>query len=247
MLMRLHRRRWEALATADPLWAVLSDPNRRGGGWDADEFFASGESQIGDLMRRLDAIGAAPTPMRALDFGCGAGRLTRALAARFQETHGIDISPSMIALAERHNRFPGRCRFATWDGRRLPFPDDHFDLAATFITLQHMPPRAARTVLRELGRVLRPGGALAFQAAAEPTRRRRWSARILPRTLYELAREIKSVLAPAPDFEMYGLPRPLVERLLAKQGLRLLAADADAAAGPGWMSFTYIAVKPARA
>lgn len=244
MGLHLHRQRWEELGREDPLWAILSAPERRGGGWDVDEFFRTGEAQIAALLAWLDELSVAPPPRRALDFGSGAGRLTRALAARFEQTAGVDIASSMVALAERHNAHPDRCRFTVYDGRRLPFPAAHFDLVVSFITLQHVPPRAARRALRELARVLAPGGVLAFQEAAETCSALARIPRLLPRPLYELARSVKSLVAPAPDFEMYGLPRTLVERLLVGAGLRIVDVREDHAAGEGWTSFSYVAVKP---
>ncbi len=244
MSLRLHRRRWETLGRKDPLWAILSDPQRRGGGWDVEEFFRSGESQIAELFARLNELGVAPKPGRALDFGCGVGRLTRALSPRFHETLGVDLANSMVELAERSNAFPDSCRFLTYDGRHLPFPSTHFDLVVSWITLQHVPPRAARRSVRELARVLAPGGVLAFQAAAEPigSHARRWQ--FLPGPLYELARSVKSILTPAPEFEMYGLSRTVVETLLVENGLRIVDVREDHAAGHGWISFDYVALRP---
>ncbi len=243
MLTRLHARRWELLAQRNPLWAILSHPQYRDGGWDVDEFFATGTATVEGLLHRLETLGITPRAGRALDFGCGVGRLTQALAAHFPQVVGVDVAPTMIALADRYNRHPGRCRYTAWDGRRLPFADGSFDLVVSLITLQHMPPRLARRALREFGRVLARPGVLTFQCAAEPLPPRRRIVRWLPRPAYEWLREFKALLAPAPDFEMYGLPRSTVLELLRSQGLDLVVAEEDRAAGSGWTSFTYVAAR----
>lgn len=48
---------------------------------------------------------------KALDFGCGMGRLTQALTKYFEEVYGIDIAPSMIKLTEKYNRYDNKCKF----------------------------------------------------------------------------------------------------------------------------------------
>jgi len=62
------------------------------------------------------ALGAIPDRTVAFDFGCGVGRLTRGLASRFEPTVRIGIFPWTIALAERDNALPERCRFLASGG-----------------------------------------------------------------------------------------------------------------------------------
>jgi len=94
---------WNALGADDPLWAVLSEPTRKGGRWEPDEFFATGVADVGLLRERAAQLGVALGGARALDFGCGVGRLTRALARRFDEAVGIDVSERMLEHARRLN------------------------------------------------------------------------------------------------------------------------------------------------
>jgi SAM-dependent methyltransferase len=106
---------------------------------------------------------------RALDFGCGAGRLTQALAARFERVDGVDIAPSMVAAARRHNRHPERCHYhrnATPD--LALFENEAFTFICSLLVLQHMEPRHSKAYLRELLRLLAPDGLLVFQL---PSRR----------------------------------------------------------------------------
>jgi len=125
---------WEELAQADPMWAILSDHNKRGRKWREDDFFARGEAEIADLLSRISVA-----RNRALDFGCGIGRLTRALGKQFKEAWGVDISEEMVAEARELNP---HCRFiATRD--LSCFPDRNFDLIYTVMVLQHLPSTTA--------------------------------------------------------------------------------------------------------
>ena len=95
--LRRTKDHWERLARTDPLWAILTDPDKKNGGWDKDAFFQSGvetvDDEISRLRTRCDDVGSA----RALDFGCGVGRLTQGLSRHFDQVIGVDISAGMIA------------------------------------------------------------------------------------------------------------------------------------------------------
>src|SRR3954469_20911993 len=101
------QRNWEILAQTDPMWAALMDPEKENGGWDAADFFAAGEAEIQTVVDHLSGLGLHPAfTGEALDFGCGIGRLTQALARRFSSSWGVDISPTMISLARQANNLP---------------------------------------------------------------------------------------------------------------------------------------------
>src|ERR1700675_2485116 len=86
------QRSWDSLGAIDPMWTVLSDPTKLGHGWDESAFFATGVDEINELVARLRHHGMTATGERALDFGCGVGRLTQALAAHFAQVTGVDIA-----------------------------------------------------------------------------------------------------------------------------------------------------------
>src|SRR6266700_763326 len=90
--------RWDRAGRTDPFWAVLSWRGKRGNRWLSDEFFETGIQEIALVMAHADRLGLDGHE-RALDFGCGPGRLTQALTRYFDEVDGVDISPSMIELA----------------------------------------------------------------------------------------------------------------------------------------------------
>jgi len=159
---------WEDAAQKDPLWAILSDPAKRNRTWDLDEFFKTGRREIARVFGDLHALGYSPGPGDALDFGCGVGRLTQALAPSFQRVTGVDISPTMIRLAGRLNRYSDRVRYLV-NGRPdlIALPAMSFDFVYSDIALQHIPPDQSRAYIAEFLRVLRPGGLAVFQLTAE--------------------------------------------------------------------------------
>jgi SAM-dependent methyltransferase len=158
---------WEDLGRNDPLWAVLTDPERRHGGWQVDEFLATGVGPVNDVLELLANAGLSLGD-RVLDFGCGAGRLSNALAEHTKTVVGIDIAQSMIDEANRINRRQDRVGFVSYDGHRLPFDDETFDSAVSLISIQHSPPAVQLACLVELQRVVRAGGVLVLQIPTRP-------------------------------------------------------------------------------
>lgn len=110
MSLKADRREWDDLAREDGMWAVHSDPQRRGS-WTAEEFFATGEEEIAIMMAALEELALLPRPGRALDFGCGLGRSSRALSHRFDEVVGVDASRAMVGEAGQLNADVENCSF----------------------------------------------------------------------------------------------------------------------------------------
>jgi ubiquinone/menaquinone biosynthesis C-methylase UbiE len=161
--LEIYKHDWEALAAFDPMWAVLTEKNKRNRKWDQAEFFLSGEEEIASELSSAARFMPAKRE-RALDFGCGIGRLTRALGSRFQEVWGVDISQRMIDTASDINRAYPNCHFAVNPRSDLQqFPDSHFDIVYTARVLQHIPESLLNGYLAEFIRVLRPDGLLIFQ------------------------------------------------------------------------------------
>lgn len=172
---------WEDAARKDPLWAILSDPAKRTRGWNLDEFFETGRREIARVFRDLEALRYSPQRGDALDFGCGVGRLTQALAPSFQRITGVDISPTMIRLAGRLNRFPDRVRYLVNARPDLVvLPAMSFDFIYSDIALQHIPPDQSRAYIAEFLRVLRPGGLAVFQLTAEHREAAAAGGRVVP-------------------------------------------------------------------
>jgi SAM-dependent methyltransferase len=125
------QQRWDELANLDPYWAVL--PCSEGiGQWDVQAYLESARPSIADLMRRATEFGHPVKRFAALDFGCGAGRLTRALAEHFEQSVGVDISEQMVAEACRVNADVPNTEFRAnvEDDLRI-FDDGRFDVVHT--------------------------------------------------------------------------------------------------------------------
>jgi SAM-dependent methyltransferase len=175
------RQAWEEIAGEDPFWAVLSFPGQKHGRWDVERFFETGEREVAGVMRRAERLSEPARRKRALDFGCGLGRLTRPLAKRFDTAIGLDISEKMIVRARDLNAGVSGCEFRInpWPDLR-DFPDSSFDLVYSGLVLQHLPSRNdIHRYLAEFLRVVRDDGLVVFQlphelalrARVEPRRR----------------------------------------------------------------------------
>jgi len=244
MNLRALRRHWDAYGRRDPFWAILSQPDKTQGRWDVQDFFRTGRDEIASVLSYLSSLGLTVGTTRALDFGCGAGRLTQALASHFDEVVGIDIAPSMIELAWLHDR-AGRCRFVLNETDSLPsIASGTFDFVYSNIVLQHMEPRFTRRYLAEFLRVLRPGGLLVFQLPAElvPVARRGFKA-LLPEPLIAAARRLRLSLL-LPRMEVHALPRDEVVALVTSAGGEVVDVRQDASVGPQWLSYRYCVRKP---
>jgi SAM-dependent methyltransferase len=163
------QRSWEGLAQADPLWAICTDPRKQNNQWSREEFFATGRQEIEKVLecvRTLNLRIDYSSP--ALDFGCGVGRLTRAMSVYFPECWGVDISPTMVRLATQFNQDVPQCRFLINEKDRMEdFDDGHFGFIYTSIVLQHIAGKYAKKYVADLIRLLRPGGVLVFQVLDE--------------------------------------------------------------------------------
>ena len=105
--------------------------------------------------RFLDLV---PTPGRlTIDVGCGEGRVTRDLQELGHRTVGLDASETMIAAAREADP---RGEYLVANAAELPFPDGYADLAVAFMSLMDVDDMAVS--VRELARVLEPGGVLAL-------------------------------------------------------------------------------------
>ena len=91
------------------------------------------------------------------DLGCGPGQIARYLHRQGVKTLGVDLSPKMVAEAQRLNP---EIHFHQGDMLALPDADDSWGGIAAFYCIIHIPREQALDALREMKRVLKPGGSL---------------------------------------------------------------------------------------
>jgi SAM-dependent methyltransferase len=155
------RRFWDLRAQENPLFFI--DNQLDYGDPDMDAFFANGERAL-DAM--LEVLGAELNEADdVVEIGCGAGRQTRALASRVATVRALDISERMLGLARELNEDLTNVDWLLGDGSSLAgLEDSSADACFSYVVFQHLPdPEVTLGYVREMARVLRPGGFAAFQ------------------------------------------------------------------------------------
>jgi SAM-dependent methyltransferase len=160
------RRFWDRRAEEDPFFFV--DSRMEYGKPDLERFWADGKR---DLDKLLDSLGVSvQSEDRILEIGCGVGRLTRVLAARGASVSALDVSRRMLDKAAELNPGLSNVRWILGDGSSLaPVATSSVDVCVSHVVFQHIPePAITLGYVREMGRVLRPGGWAAFQLSNHP-------------------------------------------------------------------------------
>jgi SAM-dependent methyltransferase len=225
------RENWQSLGSDDPLWAILSDPRAKGGKWSVDEFLRTGQREINRVFGWLDQQGLKVNNHdRALDFGCGAGRLTQALAKRFDRCTGVDVAASMLEAARKLDP-PQNCEFVLNERSDLSvFPDQSFDFIYSSIVLQHIPHPYAIGYIAEFCRLLAPHGVMVFQIPVEKRTahplvelRARIAAKVAIRS--RLRRLLgRQGARPEARIDMHIVPMDVIAKRLRDGGVTLLAS-----------------------
>lgn len=236
---------WNELGRENALGAILTGEQGKLEQWDEASFLETGRADAARFVEQLTAIAPHAPRTRALDFGCGVGRVTQGLAAFFDAVVGVDVAASMIRRARALNTNP-RCRFVANRAPHLKqFPDAAFSVVYTRLVLQHVRPKFVRRYIPELIRVLAPGGVLMFQLpeviGPDPLEVFERAPvlggalkRALPGPLVVAYRRLKYHLVvrpPALRMEMFGLARGDVVRLIEAAGGRLVCDRPDTSHG----------------
>jgi SAM-dependent methyltransferase len=140
-------RNWKAWGEQDPYFAVLSETRFCRANLDEtrDEFFESGRGYVAHALHVLERhFGPVPNG-RALDFGCGVGRLTIPLSERFTSVIGLDVAPAMLEEAGK-NSTDLAIDYRLSDDR-LSTLDGQFDYIISCIVLQHIPVKRGMLLL----------------------------------------------------------------------------------------------------
>lgn len=232
-------KRWTDLGEKDPLWAVLTDAGKSGGRWDAEEFLTSGREEIAAILETLRGFGMTPSMGTALDFGCGAGRLTQGLIdGGFTSAIGVDISAPMLEAAADLNRHGDKISFLHNQTPNLAaVPDASVDLVYSCRVLQHMPVEMSHAYIREFFRIVRPGGVVVFQIPDKLAPGLVGTAmRLTPEFVLNRVRK---------GMEMHGTSPEVVQELVSAAGGQIVRTLDDTAAGDRWISHTYFCSRTA--
>ncbi len=157
--------------------------------WQTDGYFSERSAEIyevgvellfrgtADVMRRqvippitrlVRAAGGAAR-VKLLDVACGTGRTLHQLARAHPAMRlwGVDLSPAYVRIARRRLAHVDEVALAVENAERLPFADATFDAATSVYLFHELPRNARRNVVRELYRVVRPGGLVVIEDSAQ--------------------------------------------------------------------------------
>ncbi len=112
--------------------------------------------------KRLRKLSSLPAGKTILEIGCGNGTGTKLIQKYFRpkQIHALDLDPRMIERARRKNKATS-ITFEVGDAAKLRFPNNHFDAVVDFGIIHHIP--NWQDCLKELKRVLKPGGELLLE------------------------------------------------------------------------------------
>jgi SAM-dependent methyltransferase len=175
------RRDWDRRARENARYFVVTGQSE----WSDEEFFESGRETMREVIScDLGNIcqGRDPKSMRVLEIGCGAGRVTRALAQFFGEVWAVDISSEMVRQARRavagfpnvhvlrNNGKDLSVLRPSWIERRRGAGAPQFDFAFSCMVFQHISSRAIiESYVRDVHAFLRPEALFKFQVQGDPS------------------------------------------------------------------------------
>ncbi len=236
---------WQKLGQKEPHWSVLTMEEFKQANLAAnyEQFYASGNGNAAQFLHLLQRNGCFPEGVAdkaVLEYGCGVGRVTHALAKHFRQVYAYDISAPHLALAKQWTDGLGLTNITF---SQIQHPQDVLHLPKvhavhTVIVLQHNPPPVIRTILHGLLSALLPGGVALFQVT---TYRQHYSfiAMDYLRTTTERLGQV----------EMHVLPQRRVFEIIAQTGCQVLEVLDDAWTGYryGELSNTFLVQKHAAA
>jgi ubiquinone/menaquinone biosynthesis C-methylase UbiE len=233
---------WQKNAEADALWVILTDSRFYGKKWDVEAFFATGYEEIDRVFSFMEKTSVKIPSDTFLDFGCGVGRVSKALREKFRSGYGVDISKKMIEHAR--NYVQGVEFIANQTNSLDRFPDNSIDFVYSHIVLQHIPNEYQKGYIDEFLRILAPGGLAVFQIPVRLIH----PEEIKPGAFYRFKQSIKRTfpflvslkrwIIPPKNFhfdfkyEMHPLPDDIVRRICKIRKCNIEASPATNSCDP---------------
>lgn len=190
------KRFWDARADEDPFYFIdnrldYADP-------DAERFWEGGREDLETVLDSL--LLEVRRSDRVVEIGCGMGRITHELAARASHVDALDVSERMLELAREHNSTLDNVEWILGDGESLGgIASASADLCFSHVVFQHIPdPAVTLGYVREMGRVLVPGGRAAFQISNAPQVHRK------PALPTRLSRGVRGIFRRGPRGQLHS-------------------------------------------
>ena len=170
------RQDWDERARKDAFYYIASWRTD----WDEASFWRSGEEDYERLVARmLERLAFSPRGKTVLELGCGAGRMTRSFAQRFERVIAVDVSAEMLSRAQALHDGSRSIEWRRGNGTNLSgVPEGSVDFVFSYLVLQHLPEESlVHSNIREMLRVLSSGGACLFQFNGSPEKSMNWKGR----------------------------------------------------------------------
>ncbi|MFI4964009.1 MAG: class I SAM-dependent methyltransferase [Caulobacterales bacterium] len=206
---------WRELGRSEPYWGVLSNGmflSENITDESIEAFYACGRPYIDEIVGRLEAVTGSGPSGRGLDFGCGVGRLTEAMAEHVEAVVGLDVSPGMLEVARRR---AGKATYL----EALP-EGMTFDWINSFIVFQHIPPDRGEAILADLLGRLNADGAVSLQFAVWRDEAHQWPKKTDWRSAFDSLRHRRWIASlPVGHILMYDYDLSRLLRLLNEGGV----------------------------
>lgn len=225
-------RDWRKWAETDPYYSVASAPQFRRDRVDVDAFLYTGEAYVVQRLAMLERQLGVIARRRALDFGCGVGRIALPMATLFDEVLGLDVAPAMLAEAEvlKLRQDAANAHFALSDAT-LSAADGLFDFVHSYIVFQHVPvARGLPLIGRLLDRVAVDGIAnihVALRRGDGPGRAALYWARTHVPGMQRLIHWLRGKAAGEPMMQMNEYPLSTIFAMLHERGFGQAVVDVE--------------------
>lgn len=224
---------WSRFGEEKPHWSVLTHDNYTPDNIEAniDAFYQTGVHGLERVLNALKRAGLKSENFdKAMDFGCGVGRLSIPLAGLSERVTSVDISPGHLKLAQERAEATGVGNIDFTHLRDLRDLDDFsdYDFILSLIVLQHNPPPIMAYAFSRLLRALRPGGVAIIQ---------------MPTLLAERFSVKEYLSHKTGQMEMHALPQPAVFEIIERENCRTIEAAEDGSIGAIGLSHRFTILK----